>query len=478
MDALASTVLAVFILILSSIFWYSWIFKKLRKQTDLLPPGPRGVPILGYLPFLHTNLHLQFTELAHRYGPIYKLWLGQKLCFVVNSPSLIKEVVRDQDTILANHDAPVAGLIATYGGLDIVWSPYGPYWREMRKTFVREMLSNSNLEASYNLRKDKVQKAIRDVYSKIGTSIDIGELAFVTELNVVMNLLWGGTIDGDDKQDKVGAEFRKAASKVVDLIGKPNISDFFPILARFDIQGIAKEMKNCFQYVDGILDNVINEHTKMVSVGVEGATGRRDGRKDFLQILLELKEKVTSVTMIQIKAILMDIVVGGTDTTATIVEWVMAEILKNPDVMKRVQQELTNVVGTNKVVEEFHLSKLQYLDAVVKETFLSRDAQVWENPTEFKPERFLNIDNGKLWDYLGNDFEYIPFGSGRRICPGLHLAEKMVMYVLASLLHSFDWKLPEGENLDLSETFGIVTRKTKPLIAIPSPRLSSLSMYE
>ncbi|KAL2472448.1 Cytochrome [Abeliophyllum distichum] len=265
----------------------------------------------------------------------------------------------------------------------------------------------------------------------------------------------------------------------------------------------------------GFLIRVINEHTKMVSVGVEGATGRRDGRKDFLQILLELKEKVTSVTMIQIKAILVDIVVGGTDTTATIVEWVMAEILKNPDVMKRVQQELTNVVGTNKVVEEFHLSKLQYLDAVVKETFrlhpplpllvprissqscmlggytipkgtrvflniwsVSRDAQVWENPTEFKPERFLNIDNGKLWDYLGNDFEYIPFGSGRRICPGLHLAEKMVMYVLASLLHSFDWKLPEGENLDLSETFGIVMRKTKPLIAIPSPRLSSLSMYE
>ncbi|XP_022864425.1 cytochrome P450 93A3-like [Olea europaea var. sylvestris] len=300
-----------FLIVIASIFCYSLIFKKPSKETALLPPGPRGLPILGYLPFLRTNLHHQFTELAHRYGPIYRIWLGKKLCLVINSPSLIKEVVRDQDMILANHDAPVAGLIATYGGLDIVWSPNGPYWRDMRKLFVRELLSNNNLEASYKLRKDEVRKAIRNVYTKIGTSIEIGELAFVTEFNVVLNLLWGGTIDGD-KRDKVGAEFHKVATKVVDLIGKPNISDFFPVLARFDIQGIAKEMKNCLPHIDGILDNVINERMKMDSGG-----GEEDNRKDFLKILLELKEKNTSINLIQIKAILMDIVVGGTDTTAT-----------------------------------------------------------------------------------------------------------------------------------------------------------------
>ncbi|XP_022864424.1 cytochrome P450 76C1-like [Olea europaea var. sylvestris] len=504
MDELVSTAFAILIVI-ASIFCYSWIFKKPSKETALLPPGPRGLPILGYLPFLRTNLHRQFTELAHHYGPIYRLWLGKKLCLVINSPSLIKEVVRDQDTILANHDAPVAGLISTYGGMDVLWSPYGPYWRDMRKLFVRELLSNNNLEASYNMRKDEVRKAIRNVYTKIGTSIEIGELAFVTEFNVVMNLLWGGTIDGHKR-----AEFRKVASKVVDLIGKPNISDFFPVLARFDIQGIAKEMKNCLAHIDGILDNVINEHMKTDSSG-----GEEDNRKnDFLQILLELKEKNTSINLIQIKAILVDIAIGGTDTTATTVEWVMTEILRNPDVIKTVQQELTNVVGINKSVEEFHVAKLKYLDAVVKETFrlhpplpllvprissesctvgrytipkgsrvflntwsVQMDPQIWENPSEFRPKRFLNGDGGKLWDYLGNSLEYLPFGSGRRICPGLHLAEKMVMYVLASLLHSFDWTIPEGQNLDVSETFGIVMRKTEPLFAIPSPRLSNLSLY-
>ncbi|KAL2472452.1 Cytochrome [Abeliophyllum distichum] len=243
------------------------------------------------------------------------------------------------------------------------------------------MLSNSNLEASYNLRKDKVQKAIRDVYTKIGTSIDIGELAFVTELNVVMNLLWGGTIDGDDKQDKIGAEFRKVASKFVDLMGKPNISDFF--------------------------SNSCQE------------TFRLHPRPPLL------------VPRISSQSCML----GG----------------------------YTIPKGSRVFLNTWSV----YMDPLV-----------WENPSNFNPERFLNIDNDKLWDYLGNSFEYLPFGSGRRKCPGLHLAEKMVMYVLASLLHSFDRKLPEGENVDLSETFGIVIRKTKPLIAIPSPRLSSLSMYE
>ncbi|PIN04380.1 hypothetical protein CDL12_23089 [Handroanthus impetiginosus] len=208
-----------------------------------------------------------------------------------------------------------------------------------------------------------------------------------------------------------------------------------------------------------------------------------------------------------------DIVVGGTDTTATIVEWVMAELLDKPHIMEKAQQELTNVVGVNNIMEESHISKLHYLDAVVKETFrrypplpllVSRspsqsctvggykipkgsrvflnmwsiymDSQVWENPLEFHPDRFLD-DTGKF-DYMGNNFQYLPFGSGRRICPSLPLVERMVMYLLATLIHSFEWRLPEGEKIDLSKKFGIIMRKIKPLYAIPQQRLPYLILYE
>ncbi|KAL0409552.1 UNVERIFIED_CONTAM: Labd-13Z-ene-9,15,16-triol synthase, chloroplastic [Sesamum radiatum] len=391
-------------------------------------------------------------------------------------------------------------------GLDIFWAPYGPYWRDMRKLFVREMLSNNNLQASYVLRKEEVAKVLRDVSMKIGKPIEIGELVFLTELNVILSLLWGGTIDAETR-DRLGAEFRDKVSKLVDLLGKPNVSDYFPVLAKFDVQGIEKEMRAVVPGVEEILDSVIDERMKMVAA--EGGDSSAERGKDLLGILLELKEQQvgegSSFGLTQIKAVLMDIVVGGTDTTATTVEWVMAELLHNPDIMKKVQEELTDVIGENNVAEESHITKLHYLDAVVKETFrlhpplpllvprfpsqscvvggymipkhsqvflnmwsISMDPQIWENPSEFRPDRFLN--NTANLDYMGNNVQYLPFGSGRRVCPGLPLGEKMVMYLLATLLHSFEWRLPEDETVDLSEKFGIVMRKKTPLLAIPYRR--------
>ncbi|KAK6158035.1 hypothetical protein DH2020_005349 [Rehmannia glutinosa] len=504
-----------FIFLPISIFSYLWVFKNWSsKKSPPLPPGPLDLPILGFLPFLTQNLHIQLTDLARKHGPIYKLRLGTKLCIVITSPALIKQVVRDHDPVFANHDPTIAGLVATGGGLDIVNSPYGPYWRHLRKLFVREMMSNNNLEASYFLRKNEVGKAVRKLCGRVGTGIDIGELIFVTEVNVVLSLLWGGTVEGE-KRDRIGAEFREKVGKFVELLGRPNLSDVFPVLARFDLQGIVKEMKGVLPSVDEILDSVINERLKIMDDSGELWSGKRG--KDFVQILLDLKEKNVgeeSMDLTQIKALLMDIVIGGTDTTATTVEWVMAEILNNPQAMKRAQQELTDIVGLNNIVEESHMSKLKYLEAVVKETFRLhpplplliprlpsqstviggytipknsrvllnvwanyKDPNVWENPSEFQPDRFLNEGSGN-WDYMGNNFHYLPFGSGRRVCPGLPLAERMVMYLLATLLHSFDWKLPEGEKLDLSEKFGIVMKKSTPLFAVPSQRLPDLSMYE
>ncbi|GFZ01920.1 cytochrome P450, family 706, subfamily A, polypeptide 5 [Actinidia rufa] len=471
-----------------------------------VPPGPRGLPIVGYLPFLRTNLHEQFTELVHQYGPIYQLWLGQKRCVVLSSPSLTKEVVRDQDMVFSNRDMHIAALVFTNGGLDIAWAPQGSYWRTMRKVFVRDMMSNSSLEASYNIRKDEVLKAIREVHSKIGTPVDIAEINFLTEMNVIMNMLWGSTVDSQKAQG-VGIELQAVISKIIELLTTLNMSDFFPVIARFDIQGVAREMERLRVWVERILDSIIDARTKM-STSERAEAFKNKQKKDFLQILLELKEQEDTgitITMEHIKAFFMDIVTAGTDTSATIVEWVMAEIMHKPEVMKKVQEELSDVIGTNNTVEEPHLPKLHYLDAVVKETFrlhpplpfllpkrpdkscivggytipkdtrvllnvwaMQRDPEVWDSPLEFKPERFLG--EASKWDYNGNNFQYLPFGSGRRVCAGLPLAEKMIMHFLASLLHSFNWSLPEGEEVDLSETFGIVMKKKTPLVAIPTQR--------
>lgn len=206
---------------------------------------------------------------------------------------------------------------------------------------------------------------------------------------------------------------------------------------------------------------------------------------------------------------------GATDTTAAMIEWAMAEMLQQPKVLRKAREEITQIVGLNNAIEEVDLSKLKYLNAVVKETLrlhpslplliphspskpstiggyhvpkdtrvflnvyaIQRDPQFWEDPLVFQPERFLSGFSSDKVDYLGKHFQYVPFGAGRRACPGIPLAERMAVLVLASLVHAFEWKLPNGTvEVDFSEKFGIVMKKSKPLIAIPSPRLSNLELY-
>lgn len=211
---------------------------------------------------------------------------------------------------------------------------------------------------------------------------------------------------------------------------------------------------------------------------------------------------------------MQDIVIGGTGTTSTAYEWTMAELMVHHKVMKKAQEELIQVVGANDMVEEYHIHKLPYLQAVAKESLrlhpsaplllprcpaqactvggytipkgakvflnawaIHRDPQFWDNPDEFRPERFLG-DQGNKLDFSGNNLHYIPFGSGRRICAGLQLGERMLMYVLATFLHMFHWEVPDGEKPDTEEKFGIVLEKSTPLIAIPTPRLKSIELYD
>lgn len=380
----------------------------------------------------------------------------------------------------------------------------------LRKVCVREMLSNATLDSVYGLRRRELRRTIQYFYSRVGSRVNVGEQMFLTVMNVITNMLWGGTVKGEER-GKMGAEFRQVVAEMTELLGKPNLSDFFPGLARFDLQGIQKRMKGLAKRFDRIFQNIIDQRLKMDGHG----SGTAEESADFLQFLLKLKDDgdaKTPLTITHLKALLMDMVVGGTDTTSNTVEFALAEMMNKPQVLRKAQQEVETVVSKDNIVEESHIHKLPYLYAVMKETLrlhpalpllvphcptescivggytvpkgarvfvnvwaVHRDPSVWKNPLEFDPERFLEDSK---WDYSGNDFNYFPFGSGRRICAGTAMAERMFMFSLASLVHSFDWKLPEGEKLDLEEKFGIVLKKKVPLVAIPTPRLSDPALYE
>ena len=200
--------------------------------------------------------------------------------------------------------------------------------------------------------------------------------------------------------------------------------------------------------------------------------------------------------------------VGGTDTTTTTIEWMMAELLKHPNIMKKVQEEVRNVVGKKSKVDVDDINKMDYLKCVIKETFrlhpavplllpretsaniklggydvpsdvtvfinvwaIQRDPNWWEKPEEFIPERFENSSV----DFKGQDFQFIPFGFGRRGCPGISFGVASIEYVIANLLYRFDWKLPDGEiaeNLDMTELYGLTVVKKVPLHVLPVSHLS------
>ncbi|XP_016482877.1 flavonoid 3'-monooxygenase CYP75B137-like [Nicotiana tabacum] len=496
-----------------ALLWFVWIFiDKSKKGQPPLPPGPKALPLVGNLLSLDPELHTYFASLSQAYGPICRLWLGKKVGIIITSPALAREVLKEQDTIFANRDVPAAAREFSYGGKDIVWTPYGPKWRMLRKVSVREMLNGSTLDYVYALRRRELRQTVNYLYNQAGSPVSIGEQMFLNVLNVITSMLWGDTVKGEERAS-LGAEFRLVVTSITELLGTPDVSDFYPGLARFDLQGVTKKMKVLAKRFDKIFETIIDQRRKTDrDGGMRSGVGQES--KDFLQVLLKLKDDADAkipLTMSELKALLMDMVVGGTDTTSNTVEFAMAEIMNNQKVLRKLQQELETVVGKDNIVEESHIQHLPYLYAVMKEVLrihpvlpllvphcpsetvtvggytvpkgsrvfinvwaIQRDPSIWENPTEFYPERFL--DN-KL-DYSGNDFNFIPFSSGRRMCAGIAMAERMFMYSLASLIHSFDWKLPEGEIVDLTEKFGIVLKKKIPLVAIPTPRLSSPTLYE
>ena len=293
--AYAVAVTAIVLLVFSL---FSRIFFKSKKISPQLPPGPRSFPLVGNLLSLDPDLHTYFASLGRTYGPIVTLWLGHKVGIVINSPEIAREVLKDHDTTFANRDVPAAGIEATYGGKDIVWTPYGPKWRMLRRVCVSEMLSKTTLDSVYDLRRKEIRQTIGYLYSRKGLPVDVGEQMFLTIMNVITNMMWGGTVKGEDRAG-LGTEFRLVVNEMTQLLGTPNVSDFYPGLARFDLQGVRRKMKVLAKKFDDIFETMIKKRQEM-----DG----QEGSKDFLQFLLKLKDTQDAkepLSMTHLKSLLM-----------------------------------------------------------------------------------------------------------------------------------------------------------------------------
>ncbi|KAL1538941.1 geraniol 8-hydroxylase-like [Salvia divinorum] len=472
----------VFGLLFAIILFHGIQTARLRGKN--LPPGPGPLPVIGNLHLLGPHPHKSLARLANMHGPLMLLRLGSKNTVVVSSADVAKQVLQKHDLAFSSRTVPDALHAHDHFKYSVVWMPVSSRWRSLRKAMTSNIFSASRLDANQHLRTRKVEDLI--AYCQTADVVDVGRAAFRTTLNALTNTIF--SIDLADPISDSAGEFKEIVSGIMEEAGKPNPVDFFPFLAIFDPLGIRRRLSVYFGKVIDIFSSLIDERLEK----------RKEETNDVMDTLLGMPQEIDRT---HVKHLCLDLFAAGTDTTSSTVEWAMAEALKNPETMKRAKTELEEVIGKGKMVREGHMSRLPYLQCLVKETLrlhppvpfliprkveedvevlghtvpkgsqvfvnmwaIGRDPNVWEKPSDFNPRRFLNSEV----DVRGKDFELIPFGAGRRICPGLTLAMRMVPVMLGSLLNSFDWKV-EGGKLEMDHKFGITLAKAQPLRAVPTP---------
>ncbi|KAF2284004.1 hypothetical protein GH714_017907 [Hevea brasiliensis] len=457
------SILAVFLLPILTLLLFRG--KDDNKKKGLkIPPGPRRLPLIGNLHQLSSQPYVDFWKMAKKYGPVMQLQLGRCPTVVLSSTETSKELMKDRDVECCSRPLSVGPGQLSYNFLDVAFSPYSDYWREMRKLFIFELLSMRRVQTFWYAREEQMDKLIEILDGSYPNPVNLTEKVFNMMDGIIGTIAFGRTTYAQQ-------EFR---------------------------DGFVKRQQT-FADVDRYFEKVIEQHLD--------PNRPKPETEDIVDVLIGLmKDESASfkITKDHLKAILMNVFVGGIDTSAVTITWAFSELLKNPKLMKRAQEEVRRAVGPNKRrVEGKEVEKIKYIDCIVKETFrkhppvpllvphfsmkhckiggydilpgttiyvnawgMGKDPTIWDNPEEFFPDRFLNSEV----DYRGSHFELVPFGAGRRICPGLAMGTTAAKYILSNLLYGWDYEMPRGhkfEDFPLIEEGGLTVHNKQDIMVIP-----------
>ncbi|TVU48464.1 hypothetical protein EJB05_08102, partial [Eragrostis curvula] len=479
--------------------WGKYWRAKSQRPTPSPIPGPKGLPVVGSLGLMSGLAHRSLAdEAARRPGAkrLMALSLGPVRAVVTSHPDVAKAILDNP----AFADRPLNH--AAYGLMfhrSIGFAEHRPYWRALRRVAAGHLFGPRQVDAfaPYRARVGEgVVAALRGAGSGV---VQVRGLLRRASLYYIMRFVFGKEYDvsgtGTEVQELLGM-----VHEGYELLGKENWCDYFPGLAPLDPQGVGARCAELMPRVNRFVHGIIQEHRARA---VEGEAS------DFVDILLSLQE-TEGLADADIAAVLWEMIFRGTDAMAVLMEWTLARLVLHPDVQDNVHRELDEVIGGNNPATESALPALPYLHALLKEALrmhppgpllswrhraisdtyvdghlvpagttamvnqwaISRDPEVWDAPLEFQPERFLPGGKAQDVSVLGADGRLVPFGSGRRSCPGKSLAMTTVTTWMATLLHEFEW-LPASDTagaVDLSEVLRLSCEMAVPLEVRVRPR--------
>ncbi|KAM0907415.1 hypothetical protein ACQ4PT_016127 [Festuca glaucescens] len=504
----SSFLAAVFFLMATTL-----LIRRAHRPRHRLPPGPRQWPVIGNLHLMGALPHRSIRVLSARYGPLMQLRFGSFPVVVGSSPETARLLLQTHDAALAGRPRTAAGRHTAYDHSDMLWSSYGAHWRRLRRVCLSELFSAARLASYEHIRQDEVRALLRGLHAAAtsrprgGDVVVVKEHLFTATLGMISRMVLGRKYVEAGSPSVSGMtpeQFTRTMDEFFFLNGVLNVGDFVPWLDRLDLQGYVARMKRVGATLDSFMERVLDEHDERRQLDGEGFAA-----SDMVDVLLELADG-DRLERDSVKALTLDLIAGGTNTNGVTLEWAISELVRNPKILAMATEELDRVVGPGRLVTERDILELPYMKAIMKETMrmhpvgpllaphealedvsiegydipastrvlvnvwaIARDDALWNTLDEFQPERFLG--ESKI-DAIGKDFELLPFGAGRRMCPGYNLGLKVVHICLANLLHSFAWRLPKGmttEELSMDELFGLTTSRKIPLEVYIEPRISA-----
>ncbi|CAL4970949.1 unnamed protein product [Urochloa decumbens] len=491
-------------------------FKNLDDKVLQLPPGPWRLPVIGSLHHLLRNPlpHRAMADIARRLGdaPLIYLKLGEVPVVVASSPDAAREIMKTHDVTFATRPWTATIKVLVADGEGLTFARYGALWRQLRKISILELLSARRVASFRGVREEEVSRLVSGVAAAATPAADDGEAAAVNVSERIAVLITDTAVRsmiGDRFERR--EEFLENLAEGIKITSGFNLGDLFPSsrLARLvggNERRAAENRRRNFE----LMEYAIKQHEQRRTAMAAAADGTVAEEEDLVDVLLRIQREgglEVPLTMGMIKAVILDLFGAGSETSANTLQWAMSELVRNPKVMQKAQAEIREKLQGKPTVTEDDLVGLRYIKLIIKETLrlhpvvplllprecresckvmgydvpkgttvfvnvwaINRDPKYWDDATTFKPERF---EAGTV-DFKGTDFEYTPFGAGRRMCPGMAFAQASMELVLASLLYHFDWELPGDmvpSELDMTEEMGITVRRKHDLYLRPVVRV-------